>query len=59
MVVALVSRRPGASRTWSRLDAAVYIDLLAASRIGVGREVELQLTLFVLGGNRIGECHKG
>jgi hypothetical protein len=40
MVVTLVSRTPAAGRTPGRLNAGEYIDLLAASRIGVGGEVE-------------------
>jgi hypothetical protein len=40
MVVALVSRTLAAGRTLGRLDTGEYIDLLAASRIGVSGEVE-------------------
>jgi hypothetical protein len=59
MLIALVSRRPATGRAWGWLEAAVYIDLLATRRTGVGREVELQLTLLTLGSSRIGESHKG
>jgi hypothetical protein len=59
VVIALISGRPAASRTWSRLDAAEHIDLLTSRRIGDGREVELQLALLILGSSRIGDSHKG
>jgi hypothetical protein len=59
MLIALVSRRPATGRTWGWLEAAVYIDLLATCRTGVGREVELQLALFTLGSSRIGKSYKG
>jgi hypothetical protein len=59
MVTALISGSPAAGRTWSRLVTAEHLDLLASRWTGARREVELQLTLFALGGNRIGKSHKG